>query len=147
MVINDMELNYVFAIRSDEEEIFPLTISEIAEEQLKDKALQQQIKSSKLVDQLIENTIVLCKEGKLVIPKTLQHKAVAWYHHYLQHPGHTCLEETLRSVMYWKGMRNLIRSHTKTCKTCQDNKLKSKSMGKSQLSKLSQNPGNICVWI
>ncbi len=106
--INDMELNYVFATYSDEEEIFPLTNGEIAEEQLKDKALQQQIKSSKLVDQLIENTIVLCKEGILIIPKTLQHKAVAWYHHYLQHPGHTRLEERLRAVMYWKGMRSLI---------------------------------------
>ncbi len=137
----------MFATYSDEEEKFPLTISKIGEEQQKDKALQQQIKLSKLVDQLIENTIVLCKEGKLVIPKTLQHKAVAWYHHYLQHPGHTRLEDTLRAVMYWKGMRNLIRSHTKTCKTCQVNNLKSKSMGKSQLSKLSQHLGNICVWI
>ncbi len=88
MDINDMELNYVFATYSDEKDFF-LIISEIAEEQLKDKALQQQIKSSKLVDQLIENMIVLCKEGKLVIPKTLQHKAVAQYHHYFQHPGHT----------------------------------------------------------
>ena len=78
MDINDMDLNFVFATHSAEEEIFPLTIIEIAEEQLKDKALQQQIKSRKLVDQLIENTIVLCKEGKLVIPKTLQHKSVAW---------------------------------------------------------------------
>ncbi len=43
---NDMDLNYVFAIHSDEEEIFPLTISEISEEQHKDEALQQQIKSS-----------------------------------------------------------------------------------------------------
>jgi hypothetical protein len=65
----NMDLNYAFAIHSDEEEISPLTISEIAEEQLKDKALQQQIKSSKLVYQLIENTLVLYKEGKLVIPK------------------------------------------------------------------------------
>jgi hypothetical protein len=73
---------------------------------------------------------VLCKEGKLVIPKTLQHKAVAWYHHYLQHPGHTRLEETLRAVLYWKGMRNLIRSHTKTCKTCQVNKPKKQKYGK-----------------
>ena len=35
------DVNYVFANRSDEEEIFPLTIIEIAKEQLKDKALQQ----------------------------------------------------------------------------------------------------------
>ena len=37
-----MDINYVFANCSYEEEIFPLTVSEIAEEQLKDKALQQQ---------------------------------------------------------------------------------------------------------
>ena len=68
-----MELNYVFTTYSDEEEIFPLTISEIAEEQLKFKALQQQKVLMKLEETLIENTYVLCKEGKLVIPKTLQH--------------------------------------------------------------------------
>ena len=120
----------MFANRSDKEEIFPLTISEIAEEHLKDKALQQQKVLMKLEETLIEDTYVLCKEGKLVIPKALQHKAVAWYHHYLQHPGHTRLEETLRAVMYWKRMRNLIRSHTKSCKSCQVNKCKKQKYGK-----------------
>ena len=51
-----------------------------------------------------ENIIKLNKNGKLIIPKTLQTRAVAWYHHYLQHPGHTRLEETLRSAMYWKNL-------------------------------------------
>jgi hypothetical protein len=32
---------------------------------------------------------VLCKEDKIVIPASLQHRAVSWYHHYLQHPGHS----------------------------------------------------------
>ena len=35
----NMDINYVFANHSDEDGIFPLTISEISEEQLKDKAL------------------------------------------------------------------------------------------------------------
>jgi hypothetical protein len=52
--------------------------------------------------QLLEDTKVLCKNGKLVIPASLQHRAVAWYHHYLQHPGHSHLKETISSVMYWK---------------------------------------------
>jgi hypothetical protein len=47
---------------------------------------------------------------------------VMWYHHYLQHPGHTRLEETINAAMYWKGMRTTIRSITKSCKTCQTNK-------------------------
>jgi hypothetical protein len=45
-----------------------------------------------------------------------------WYHHYLQHPGHTRLEETMNATIYWKGMRNTIRSITKSCKSCQVNK-------------------------
>jgi hypothetical protein len=69
--------------------------------------------------QLIEDTKVLCKNGKLIIPASLQHRAVAWYHHYLQHPGHSRLEETIRSVMYWKGMRNTIRRYVKSCRSCQ----------------------------
>ena len=38
----------------------------------------------------------------MIIPKTLQKRAVAWYHHYLQHSGHSHLEETLKAAMYWK---------------------------------------------
>jgi hypothetical protein len=71
---------------------------------------------------LIEGTKVLCKNGKVMIPKSLRHRAVSWYHHYLQHPGHLRLEEMMRSVMYWKGMRTTIRSYIKTCQSCQINK-------------------------
>ena len=79
--------------------------------------------------QLIENTKVPCKKDKLIIPASLQHRAVSWYHHYLQHPGHSRLEETMRSVMYWEGMRRTIRSYTKSCKSCQVNKRHSQKYG------------------
>jgi hypothetical protein len=46
----------------------------------------------------------------------------AWYHHYLQHPGHSRLKETMRSVMYWKGMRTTIQRYVKPCRSCQGNK-------------------------
>jgi hypothetical protein len=49
---------------------------------------------------LIEDTKVLCKNGKIVIPTSLRHRADSWYHHYLQHPGRLHLEETMRSVIY-----------------------------------------------
>jgi hypothetical protein len=52
----------------------------------------------------------------------LQRQATMWYHHYLQHPGHTRLEETMNVAVYWKGMRKTIRSMTKFCKSCQVNK-------------------------
>ncbi len=53
-----------------------------------------------------------------------------WYHHYLQHPGHTRLEETLCTAMYWKGMRTSIRSYVKKCKSCQINNRRKLKYGK-----------------
>jgi hypothetical protein len=58
---------------------------------------------------LIEDTTVLRKNGKVMIPTSLWHRAVSWHHHNLQHPGHSRLEETMRSMMYWKGMRTTIQ--------------------------------------
>jgi hypothetical protein len=62
------------------------------------------------------------QDGKMIIPVALQHCAVNWYHHYLQHHGHTRLEETLCVAMYWKGMRHTIRKFVKNCCICQINK-------------------------
>jgi hypothetical protein len=78
---------------------------------------------------LIEDTKVLCKNGKIIIPTSLRHRAVSWYHYYLQHPGHSRLEETMRSVMHWKGMRTIIRRYVKTCRSCQVNKRHSQKCG------------------
>ena len=50
--------------------------------------------------QLIENESCICNKGRLVISKTLQGRAKMCYHHYLQHPGHTRLEETMKSAIY-----------------------------------------------
>jgi hypothetical protein len=61
-------------------------------------------------------------DGRMIIPKPLQRCAVLWYHHYLQHPGHTRLEETMKATIYWKGMRSTIRLITKLCRSCQVNK-------------------------
>ena len=82
----------------------------------------------------------------MVIPKVLHHRAVSWYHHYLQHPGHTRLEETLHAAMYWKGMRNTVRSHVKNCQTCQVNKRHKHKYGKLPTKLVITNPWEaLCV--
>ena len=91
-------MNQVFANRNEEDSIYPLTPREIAEAQNEDESLNTQGYST----QLVENIKVLCKEGNMVIPKSLQHRAVAWFRHYLQHPGTKCLKETLCLSMYGK---------------------------------------------
>jgi hypothetical protein len=118
------DLNFTFANYREEDEIYPLTTIEIAGAQRKDQELKVHFKrkagmpKKDMCLQLIEATKVLCKNGKLIIPASLQHRAVAWYHHYLQHPGHSHLEETMRSVMYWKGMRTTIWRYVKSCRSC-----------------------------
>jgi hypothetical protein len=113
--------NLVFAHHEEEDKIFPLTLTEIADAHRKDQELKVYFKKKAKMPQkdiglhLIEDTKVLCKNGKLMIPTSLRHRAVSRYHHYLQHPVHSRLEETMRSVMYWKGMRTTIRRYVKTC--------------------------------
>jgi hypothetical protein len=111
-------------LHSKEEEIFPPTTPEIAEAQKADGKLKHCFRRNAVLDKglevrLVDDTYVVCKDGKMIIPKPLQRHTVLWYHHYLQHPGHTRLEETMKATMYWKGMRTTIWSLTKSCKTCQ----------------------------
>ncbi len=81
------DLNFPFANHGEEDEIYPLTTIEIAEAQHKDQELKVYYKSNARMPkkdmclQLIEDTKVLCKNGKLIIPASLRHRVVAWYHH------------------------------------------------------------------
>jgi hypothetical protein len=123
----ECNLNNVLANHSDEEEIYPLTAQEVADAQKADATLKHCFKSNHVFDKgvdirLVDDTSVVCNDGRMIIPKPLQGRAVMWYHHYLQHPGHTRLEETMQATMYWKGMRITIQSITKSCKACEINK-------------------------
>ena len=132
-----MTLNDVFAnTGEDNQRVYPLTVAEIAEEQRTDRALKDYFNpgctqaQSDFQVRVIDDSEVLVKNGhRLVIPSSLQQRAVAWYHHYLQHPGHTRLEETLKATMYWKSMRTSIRKHVKTCARCQKSKSRKQQYG------------------
>jgi hypothetical protein len=71
------DLSAVFANRSEEDDIYPLTTVEIAEAQWADASIKHLFKHNAVFDQglevkLIENTLCVCKDGQLVIPKPLQ---------------------------------------------------------------------------
>jgi hypothetical protein len=108
-------MNLVFANQEDEEAMYPLTTREKAEAQKHDLTLNTMADKYGYTTQLVENIKVLCKDGKMVIPTSLQQRAVAWYHHYYQHPGNACLKETHRLSMYWKGLRKTVQPHIKKC--------------------------------
>ena len=89
-------MNLVFANCSKEEVIYPLTVNEILEAQLSDLSIQKLASEKKYTMRLVENTQVFCKGTAMVLPTALRRRAISWYHHYLQHPAATRLEETLR---------------------------------------------------
>jgi hypothetical protein len=127
--------NLVFVHHKEEDEIYPLTLPKIADAQCKVRELKVYLKKNTKLPQkdiglhLIEDTKMLCKNGKTIIPTSLRHRAVSWYHHYLQHPGHSRLEETMRSMMYWKGMHTTIQRYVKSGQSCQVNKRHSQKYG------------------
>ena len=113
------------------DENFPMSTKLIAKEQAKDKVLQ---KSREKNPQLygtttLENTELITYQSKVVIPKPLQGRIVAWYHLYLAHPGMTRLEASIRTLFTWKGMRQEIQAQVRKCPQCQLCKGKPKDYG------------------
>ncbi len=92
----------------------------------KNEALNDRITLKVIVDV----DILVYDEKRLVIPAKLQSKVVMWYHHYLMHPGHTRLEETLVATMYWQTLRSDVRRHVEKCDTCQKGKIRKQKYGK-----------------
>jgi hypothetical protein len=74
----------VFAHHKEEKEVYPLTLTEIAEAQREDQELKAKFKKNAIMPQkdiglhLIEDTKVLCKNGKVMIPTSLWHRAGGW---------------------------------------------------------------------
>jgi hypothetical protein len=125
--VQEYNLKQVFTNHSKEEEIFPFTTQEIAEAQKDNNKLKHCFKRNAVLNKgmevsFIDNAYMVCKDGRMIIPKSLRRRPVLWFHRYLQHPGHTRLEETMNATIYWKGMCTSIRSITKSCKACQVNK-------------------------
>jgi Integrase zinc binding domain len=111
-----------FATQKDmDTELFPMLPELIAKEQKGDQHIQKIIKtgSRPLKEQTIEGVPLLTLENRIIILEVLLQHIVAWYHLYLKHPGQTQMENTLKSVYWWKNMREDIAIYVKTCRTCQ----------------------------
>ena len=77
IIMSNFSMNIVFANHSEEEEIYPLTVTEIAKAQHEDKTLKVYFTNKSSNDyhlQIYENIEVISKDTKIVIPKLLQKK-------------------------------------------------------------------------
>jgi hypothetical protein len=141
-VSQDDSLNEIFAqTSSDEEEIYPPTVREIADEQRRSSKYKAYFNPKKRPKKTLDKHISLVlvndieilvhDKTRYIVPgKELQSRIIQWYHHYLQHPGHTRLEATISSALYWPSMRTQIRQHVKRCDRCQLGKKRGRQHGK-----------------
>jgi hypothetical protein len=80
-----------------ESEEFPMSPDIIAREQKKDTHLKEVMKKSdKFSERTIERSTVITYDGKIYIPQSFRKRILWWHHTYLQHPGTTRMEATLR---------------------------------------------------
>ncbi len=115
---------------------YPLSNHQIHLEQQRDDALKDYIdkhSAAYRTEKYIhgdKNYDLFTKDGKIVVPKTLQKKAVQFYHALLMHPGETRTELTIAQHFTWKGMRKTVQSVCKNCSSCQLSKPRLQKLGK-----------------
>ncbi len=118
------------------DEDYPLSHALIAQEQAKDNGLLKLFDDKPDVYRREDIKIgrqsyrIITKDGKTVLPKTLQMKCVQWYHNQLVHPGETRTELTIAQHYTWKGMRNTVKTVCSKCLSCTENKKFFRKYGK-----------------
>ena len=83
----------------DSEEPFPLDLKQVAHEQNGDKQLQGIVKGiprhlkAEMNLNVINDVEVQTYNNRFYIPISLREKVLNWYHHYLQHPSASRMEQ------------------------------------------------------
>ena len=97
--LHAMAQAYAALTTDNKSEAFPMRPALIAEEQGKDKSLQHSFNKNpeRYGSRTLEGVELVTYDDKIVIPRNLQGRIVAWYHEYLAHPGQTRTEQTLKA--------------------------------------------------
>ena len=116
------------------DDIFPLSFKLIEQQQRLDQDLLLKVQKDDNYSLQVfpggdKTRELIVKDGKIVLPATLQARCVRWYHEMLCHPGETRTEQTIRQHFYWKGLRQHVQEVCKKCPTCQLTKKKTTKYG------------------
>ena len=89
-----------FGAEELDSDTFPLTYKLFDDHQRKDAAILQKLKRAQYHTKSFRgggtDRDLICYNGKIVVPGTLQKYVLNWYHTYLLHPGSTRTEETIK---------------------------------------------------
>jgi Integrase zinc binding domain len=123
------EATELYAIAAKEEygfpKDFPLSYAEIQYRQEHDVTLSYEMEKSDPNYQRSEfqfgnrKYTLLTYHNKIVLPKSLQTKAVHWYYTTLLHPGEKRTLLTMGQHFTWPGMQNTVKNICQQCPLCQ----------------------------
>ena len=74
--------------------------------------------------------MLICKNDKISVLKTLGKYIVNWYHTYILNAGMERIEATIIQQYYWPHLRKKVHTHCKLCMACKKNKKKNRKTGK-----------------
>jgi hypothetical protein len=92
-------------------------------------------KSDKFSERTVERSTVITYDNKIYIPISFRKRILWWYHTYLQHPGITSMETTLRQNITWPNLKKDVETAVKNCHACQ--------IGKKVRNKYGNLPENL----
>ena len=73
----------------------------------------------------LDKVEIICYDIKVYILQTLNRRVIYWYHLYINHPGGSRLDKTVRYVCYWKGLVTQEDMYSKPCNIFQQQKNRS----------------------
>jgi hypothetical protein len=139
-------------------DIFPVQFKLIQAEQQKDKQLLTHVKNNKSQYSVKsfhgggKCRTLICHQGKIAVPVSLQSRVAEWYHTVLCHPGMTRTEETIRQHFWWKDLRKDVQKMCSTCDTCQRTKKTHSKYGHLPAKEAEAEPWDklcvcVCVYV
>lgn len=108
---------------------------ELAQRVAKDKAGAFSLKK-------VEGVLLLHENSKIVVPTTLKERVMDWYHYALVHPGVKRMEESIRLMYTWKGLRKDVKECCRPCDKCQ----RCKTTRKVKYGLLPEKEGEVVKW-
>jgi hypothetical protein len=129
---------------------YPTRHKDIAKAQLDNPASQTKLKNHKAHNKITfcggnKDYKLICRDGKIALPLSLQQKTTDWHHEMLCHPGTAITKATARQHFDWKGLRTMVIATCKKCLNCQLAKPTNQKHGKLPAKAAEENPWDTFV--
>ena len=78
----------------------------------------------------VKNFDVVLENNKVLIPRILRQRIIAWHHYWLTHPDHERMFKTINQTLTWPRLHRDCTNYCKTYHKCQSCKKKLRKHGK-----------------